>query len=196
MVGHEYLVEVGTGSGGRAEGAGVDGPVPGRLVWCPLVFDRLGSLHDPRPSSARVPRPLSPAPSPRARRPPAGPGSSPTTLHYVATVEQVGPVAYRDPLGRVSPDGRWLAFTERDQLNVTPVEGGARRTMGSGTESIRFIAWLPDSRTVAVRERVFDRSRQEWWLYDRSSGERTRLWPDYAWKASSLEPIAALRGSE
>ncbi len=98
-------------------------------------------------------------------------------LHYLATAEQVGPVAYRDPLGRVSPDGRWLAYTERDRVHVVPLAGGAARVMGPGTTSIRFLAWLPDSRTLAVRERVFDRSRQEWWLYDRVEGSRAPLWP-------------------
>ena len=98
-------------------------------------------------------------------------------LDYVASAEQVGPVAYRDPLGRVSPDGRWLAYTERDRLHVLPVGGGAERVIGPGTSSIRFIAWLPDSRRVAVRERVFDRSRQEWWVYDRTDGGREPLWP-------------------
>lgn len=98
-------------------------------------------------------------------------------LDFVASAEQVGPVAYRDPLGVVSPDGRWLAYTERDRLHVVPARGGAERVMGSGAASIRFLAWLPDSRHVAARERVFDRSRQEWWVYDRASGAREPLWP-------------------
>ena len=101
-------------------------------------------------------------------------------LDYVATAEQVGPVAYRDPLGRVSPDGQWLAYTERDRLHVVPVKGGAPRVIGRGTSSIRFVTWLPDSRRVAVRERTFDRSRQEWWVYDRSDGGREPLWPGRA----------------
>ena len=92
----------------------------------------------------------------------------------------MGPVAYRDPLGVVSPDGRWLAYTERDRLHVVPVRGGATDVMGSGASSMRFLAWLPDSRRIAVRERVFDRSRQEWWVYDRTDGGRERLWPDRA----------------
>ncbi len=101
-------------------------------------------------------------------------------LHYLATAEQLGPVAYRDPLGGVSPDGRWLAFVERDRVHVVPVGGGVVRVLGPGTRSIRFLAWRSDSRTLAVRERVFDRSRQEWWLYDRVDGSRTRLWPERA----------------
>jgi len=102
------------------------------------------------------------------------------SLHYLATAEQVGPVAYRDPLGGVSPDGRWLAYVERDRVHVMPVGGGVARVIGPGTRSIRFLSWLPDSQRLAVRERVFDRSRQEWWLYDRIDASRTRLWPERA----------------
>ena len=31
------------------------------------------------------------------------------SLHYLATADQAGPVAYRDPVGAISPDGNWLA---------------------------------------------------------------------------------------
>lgn len=98
-------------------------------------------------------------------------------LDYLLTVEQVGPVAYRDPIGRVSPDGRWLAYTERDYIHIVPVEGGAVQVIGHGRSSIRFLTWLPDSRRLAVRERLFDRSRQEWWIYDRVGSTREPLWP-------------------
>lgn len=99
-------------------------------------------------------------------------------LDFLATAQQVGPVAYRDPLGGVSPDGRWLAYVERERVHIMPVGGGAVRVVGPGTRSIRYLTWLPDNRTLAVRERVFDRSRQEWWLYDRIDSSRTPLWPD------------------
>ena len=104
-------------------------------------------------------------------------GGASATLHYVTTADQVGPVVYRDPLGAVSPDGRWLAYTERDRVHITPAGGGAVSVIGSGTSSIRYLAWLPDSRGIAVRERIFDRSRQDWFLYDVTTGERSLLWP-------------------
>lgn len=107
----------------------------------------------------------------------AGDGSSTPALNYLVTAEQVGPVAYRDPLGAVSPDGQWLVRTERDRLHVSPTAGGATAVLGSGASSIRSLHWLPDSRHVATRERVFDRSRQEWWVYDRVEGTREPLWP-------------------
>ena len=99
-------------------------------------------------------------------------------LHYLATADQAGPVAYRDPVGAISPDGNWLATLERGQIRFAPAEGGAVQRIGPGTASIRYLTWLPDSRRVLVHENVFDRSRQEWWIYDRADGSRSPLWPD------------------
>ncbi len=42
-------------------------------------------------------------------------------LRYVTTVRQIGPVAYRDPLGAMSPDGTWLATTSGLHLRVQRV---------------------------------------------------------------------------
>ncbi len=101
----------------------------------------------------------------------------PPALHYLLTADQAGPVAYRDPVGAISPDGRWLANLERGRILFAPAEGGASRLVGPGTASIRYLVWFPDSRRVLVREGVFDRSRFEWWVHDRE-GERSRFWPD------------------
>lgn len=111
--------------------------------------------------------------------PPSGGSPSDTmpALNYLVTAEQVGPVAYRDPLGAVSPDGTWLVRTVQDRLHVSPIGGGGTSVLGSGESSIRSLHWLPDSRHIATRERVFDRSRQEWWVYDRVDGTREPLWP-------------------
>ena len=99
-------------------------------------------------------------------------------LHYLATADQAGPVAYRDPVGAISPDGHWLATLERGQIRFAPAAGGAVQRIGPGTASIRYLTWFPDSRRVLVHENVFDRSRQEWWIYDRADGSRSPLWPD------------------
>ena len=99
-------------------------------------------------------------------------------LHYLATADQAGPVAYRDPVGAISPDGNWLASLERGQIRLAPAAGGAAQRIGPGTASIRYLTWFPDSRRVLVHENVFDRSRQEWWVYDRADGSRSPLWPD------------------
>ena len=111
-------------------------------------------------------------------------------LHYLATADQAGPVAYRDPVGAISPDGNWLATLERGQIRFAPAEGGAVQRVGPATASIRYLAWLPDSRRVLVHENVFDRSRQEWWIYDRADGSRTPLWPDRP--ADATPPTGAL----
>lgn len=111
-------------------------------------------------------------------------------LHYLATADQAGPVAYRDPVGAISPDGNWLATLERGQIRFAPTAGGAVQRIGPATASIRYLTWLPDSRRVLVHENVFDRSRQEWWIYDRADGSRTPLWPDRA--ADAAPPTGSL----
>lgn len=111
-------------------------------------------------------------------------------LHYLATNDQTGPVAYRDPVGAISPDGNWLATLERGQIRFAPTEGGAVQRIGPATASIRYLTWLPDSRRVLVHENVFDRSRREWWIYDRADGSRTPLWPDRP--ADAAPPTGAL----
>ena len=63
-------------------------------------------------------------------------------LHYLATADQAGPVAYRDPVGAISPDGNWLATLERGQVRIAPAAGGAAQRVGPGTASIRYLAWL------------------------------------------------------
>src|SRR5881296_267268 len=45
-------------------------------------------------------------------------------LSWVATAQQLGPVGYRDPAGALSPDGRWIAYSEGRFLRVRPVDGG------------------------------------------------------------------------
>ena len=119
-----------------------------------------------------------------------GADADPPALHFLATAEQIGPVAYRDPLGAVSPGGHFLAWTERDRVHVRPLDGGAVRVIGPGTSSIRYLTWSDDTK-LAVHERVFDRSRQEWWEYDVITGRRTPL--DREWSdGPSLDDLEML----
>ena len=108
---------------------------------------------------------------------------SPTLL---ATATQDGPVAFRDPLGEISPDGRWLAFTEHRRVRVQPLQGGVARTYGTGERQPRDFAWLPDSRAFIVEERTYDRSRSEWFRYDLNTGVRTRYLEDFEVQAQPL----------
>ena len=99
-------------------------------------------------------------------------------LRYVAAVSQPGPVSYRDPLGVISPDGLWLATASETHLRVQRVVGGSVVELGSSDERITDLAWLPDSRHLAVRKRVFESGRARWWIYDRVTRAPQPLWPD------------------
>jgi Tol biopolymer transport system component len=101
-------------------------------------------------------------------------------LRYVATVRQYGPVGYRDPLGAISPDGAWLATASETRVRLGRIGGGAMTQLGSSDEQITDLAWLPESRHLAVRSRTFDHSRARWVLYDVRSGASTPLWPERA----------------
>ena len=96
----------------------------------------------------------------------------------VATASQMGPVGYRDPAGGVSPDGRWIAYTEGRNVIVEPLGGGDRVVLGPAPSQVRYVTWIPDSRHLAVHERSFDRRAQWWTVYDVTVGEGSPLWGD------------------
>jgi Tol biopolymer transport system component len=126
---------------------------------------------------------------------------SPPSLRFVTAVEQVGPVAYRDPLGAVSPDGRWLAYTQDRIVEVIPASGGPVLRTGPGTHDLRKILWMGNSSSLAVLERTFDRGSQAWYTYDRSTGQREALWPsadgvfsELVWRANGGDQPAEVAG--
>ena len=47
-----------------------------------------------------------------------------STLTWIADAHQLGPVGYRDPAGAISPDGKWIAYSEGRFLRVRPIAGG------------------------------------------------------------------------
>ncbi len=110
--------------------------------------------------------------------PTAASGQASPRLQYVTTARQSGPVGYRDPLGVMSPDGEWLAYAAGTGLYLQRIVGGPVTELGPGINRVTDLAWLPDSRRLAARERVFDRSASHWFVYDVATGERTPLWPD------------------
>jgi hypothetical protein len=69
-------------------------------------------------------------------------------LSPVATAHQLGPVGYRDPAGAISPDGRWIAYSEGRFLRVQPIGGGSIIELPPGDGQIRHLVWHPDSRTI------------------------------------------------
>jgi Tol biopolymer transport system component len=107
--------------------------------------------------------------------PPRGSTSDGSRLTWVADAHQFGPVGYRDPAGAISPDGRWIAYSEGRFLRVRAADGGALADLPAGDAQIRTIAWSPDSRTVLADG--FEK-QIGWALYDRVEGTRRPLWSD------------------
>ena len=106
-----------------------------------------------------------------ARRPPAAVEAS--RLTWLADAHQFGPVGYRDPAGAISPDGRWLAYSEGRFLRLRPADGGPVVDLPAGEAQIRNIAWDGDSQRIladgfetptgwAIYDRVTE-SRRGWW---------------------------------
>ena len=92
----------------------------------------------------------------------------PVHLTWVATAHQYGPVGYRDPAAAISPDGRWVAYSEGRFLRVRPIDGGPIVDLPAGEAQIRHLAWHPDSRRILAGGE----------LYDRVAGMRQPVWPN------------------
>lgn len=99
-------------------------------------------------------------------------------LQYVTTARQLGPIGYRDPLGVVSPDGIWLAFTSAQHVLLQRVVGGPVSELGAGKGMPSDLAWLPDGRHLAVREVPLDQTVGSWVVYDLATGAQQALWPE------------------
>jgi Tol biopolymer transport system component len=106
--------------------------------------------------------------------------SSEPRLRYVTTARQKGPVGHRDPVGVLSPDGKWIAYSEGRFLKLQHVEGGPVRELEPMNLDIREIAWLPDGKRLAVPDRASGGSRARWFVYDLEGGGRKPLWPGAA----------------
>jgi len=106
--------------------------------------------------------------------------SSEPRLRYVTTARQKGPVGHRDPIGVVSRDGKWIAYSEGRFLKLQHVEGGPVRELEPMSLDIREIVWLPDSRRLAVPDRASGGAGARWYVYDLEGGRRKPLWPDAA----------------
>ena len=98
-----------------------------------------------------------------------------TRLSWIATARQVGPVGYRDPAGAISPDGKWIAYSEGRFLRVQAIGGGPIVELPPGEAQIRNLSWHPDSPTI-LRDGVD--APNGWGLYDCVAGTRRRIWRD------------------
>ncbi len=103
------------------------------------------------------------------------PNPSTERLTWVAEAHQFGPVGYRDPAGAISPDGRWIAYSEGRFLRVRAAAGGPLVDLPDGEAQIRNIAWSPDSRSILADG---FQTQSGWALYDRVDGTRRPLWSD------------------
>lgn len=83
-------------------------------------------------------------------------------LTWIATAQQYGPVGYRDPAGAISPDGRWIAYSEGRFLRVRSLDGGSSTTFPAGPAQIRRLWWEPDSRVI-----ITESPGGNWGAYDR-----------------------------
>src|SRR5260221_10209210 len=107
-------------------------------------------------------------------------------LTWIADAHQFGPVGYRDPAGAISPDGRWIAYSEGRFLRVRAAAGGPIDDLPAGDTQIRNIVWSADSRTILADG---FRGPAGWALYDRLDGTRRPLWGD-------RDPLRGAKGSD
>jgi Tol biopolymer transport system component len=95
-------------------------------------------------------------------------------LSWIATAHQFGPVSYRDPAGAISPDGKWIAYSEGRFLRARPVDGGPTVEFPPGNSQIRNLAWSPDSTRIVADGNT---TQASWALYDLPAATRQPLWP-------------------
>jgi Tol biopolymer transport system component len=97
------------------------------------------------------------------------------SLRFVGAARQMGPVGYRDPLGVVSPDGQWLAYTSGDWLHLVRLVGGPVSTLGPPARRLTALTWLPDAHHVAALEQDVQ-GRTAWWRFAVPDTTPHRLW--------------------
>ncbi len=121
-------------------------------------------------------------------------------LSWIATAHQFGPVGYRDPAAAMSPDARWVAYSEGRFLRVRSIEGGPGTEFPPGDAQIRHLVWHPDSRTILTDG---EPAHGDWALYDRATGSRQLLFPTNAppirqpaWSFDGTSIAAIVNGRE
>ena len=97
-------------------------------------------------------------------------------LQFIKSVRQKGPVAYRDPFGSISPDGKLFAYSDRKQITVQQIVGGATFELQKHGTFVITLTWLPDSQHIITYE--IGGEKQFWYIYDLSTKQGSSLWPD------------------
>jgi len=105
---------------------------------------------------------------------------APSQLTWIATAHQYGPVGYRDPAAAISPDGRWLAYSEGRFLRVRAIAGGPVVEFPAGNAQLRHLSWRNNTLVLAGAD-----------LYDRVEGTRKALWPDRTGVSAQDGSVAA-----
>ena len=83
-------------------------------------------------------------------------------------------MSYRDPLGVISPDGEWLAFTSNGWLAVAHTAGGIVQRLARFA-NVASIAWAPGSRSVAALA-TDSTGMSHWVLVDARNGTMREAW--------------------
>jgi Tol biopolymer transport system component len=115
--------------------------------------------------------------------------SDPVRMTWIATASQFGPVGYRDPVGTISPNGRFIAYSEGRFARVRSLEGGPIVDLPAADGQLRYMTWHPDSRTLLTDG---DATGTGWSLYDHVSRTRRPLF-DGRDKLVTTERSAATR---
>ena len=131
---------------------------------------------------------------------PAPPSDAPQVT-WVATAHQYGPVGYRDPAAAISPDGRWVAYSEGRFLRVRSIGGGPAIDLAPGEQQIRQLAWHPDSKRILAGGEVYDRlarTREPFPVTDNESSARERqtVLRQAAWSPDGQRLAAVINGRE
>jgi Tol biopolymer transport system component len=126
------------------------------------------------PSLPRMPAALSLSIAITLATVPVGVSAQSTPLRFVVSARQLGPVGYRDPLGVISPDGAWLAYTSGTSLRVIHNAGGPVQMLARFAR-IFSIVWQPDSRNVAAFG-IDSTGILGWTLVDTRTGVMRQLW--------------------
>jgi Tol biopolymer transport system component len=121
----------------------------------------------------------------RSRPPVSADDGARPALAYAATAHQLGVVGYRDPVGVLSADGRFVAYSEGRHVRVVPVGGGASPLLPPGDGQVRWLEWLGKGRLLVEATGAAAR----WWVYDTERGTREPLWGVAG--ASATQPASA-----
>lgn len=114
------------------------------------------------------------------------------SLQFVKSVRQKGPVAYRDPFGAISPDGQLFAYSDRNQIFVQQIQGGATYELPKHGAFVITLDWLPDSQHLVTYE--IGGEKQFWYRYDLNTKTALPLWPEKATFKDGQSKVTINRG--